>query len=138
VTSMLKPFHRENKGKDVTLLLLVIGVLVLPACSLVKPAVVDVDSALNALTPHDLVMAGSAVQKALEKSLRGQELRWNNSETGHSGIIIPEKTFLTRERIVCRSFRHQVAVDATSASYRDIACRSLNGRWQLLSTSAQG
>lgn len=132
MTVMWLPFVRFMRGVDMLRWLLFAAVLLLSACSLIKPASTDVSQVFDALTSDDLVLAKSAVQTALERSLRGQEKRWSNTTSGHSGMVVPEKTFLTRDGKVCRSFRHSVAVGDGIAAYRDIACRSSSGRWKLL------
>ncbi|HED14286.1 MAG TPA: hypothetical protein ENI62_11655 [Gammaproteobacteria bacterium] len=139
MTVIFQPSHHKYKGKGLLrLLMLLMASLVLHACSMIKPSSQDIDQVFSSLTAQDLVLARSAVQQALEGSLRGQESRWSNTDTGHNGSVIPEKTFLTRDGRVCRTFRHQVIVDTNSASYQDLACRSPRGRWLLLSKSEHG
>ncbi len=138
MTLWYRPFSESIKGKEAfRLAMLVVVGLILHACSLVKPTSMDIDRIFNALTSQDLVLAKSAVQQALENSLRGQASRWKNKDTGHNGSVVPEKTFLTRDGKVCRLFRHQVSVNTHSASYQDLACRSSVGNWLLVSKASR-
>ena len=79
------------------------------------------------LTPSDIELQRSTVQKTLESEPDGNTATWENSETGHSGSVTPLRSY-DREGSRCRAFR--LAFAGSESRHLDLrACRQADGRW---------
>lgn len=76
-------------------------------------------------------MAEKNLQKALEKSLSGNSVRWKNPASGARGSVTPLKTWKTAEGIYCRSFREKIELaSGETVSRNGVACRTEEAVWK--------
>jgi surface antigen len=85
----------------------------------------------TSLKPSDKSMAQKNLQKALEKSLSGNSVRWQNPSSGARGSVTPLKTWKTSEGTYCRSFREKIELaSGKTVSRNGVACRSAEAVWE--------
>lgn len=93
----------------------------------IVPAVVLSDRA----TGEDLVIAGGALDQALDPLRKGAPARWANPSTGSQGSFVAEGDAYVRDDQVCRSFRASLVVQQKPDDLRGVACRAGAGSWSL-------
>ncbi|MCB1859733.1 MAG: hypothetical protein KDI63_15775 [Gammaproteobacteria bacterium] len=82
------------------------------------------------MSERDKALADQAAQEALEYLQSGKVLRWENPQSGNSGIVVPERTYYQKsQRKYCREYREIITVGNRSERYSDIACRNNKGNW---------
>jgi len=81
------------------------------------------------LTQADLALQRATLRRTLDEEPDGGRGTWENPDTGHSGEVLPLRTF-TREGQRCRVFR----LIMRGAETRDLefrACKQSDGEWRI-------
>ena len=110
----------------------VFGVSVLGACASpdISRSTTENKPTPPQMTSGDIALANRTFQQALEKSASGKRLSWQNSGTGHTGSITPQKTYRAQNGLYCRVFDETVTMTKDSESFRNTACRDRDGVWK--------
>jgi surface antigen len=69
-------------------------------------------------------------QSALETKPVGQSATWVNPDTGHSGEVMPTKTYTAADGSPCRNFTQTIYVDGNYEQIEGTACRQPDGTWK--------
>jgi surface antigen len=85
----------------------------------------------SSLDKADETYAAQASQNALEYSKTGTASTWKNPDSGHSGSIIPTKTYYEGSTY-CREFTQTISVDGRSERAHGRACRQPDGTWKII------
>lgn len=80
----------------------------------------------------DMTYYSRAQQRALETAPAGQALPWQNPQSGHSGVIVPQAPYQSSNGQYCREFQNQITVGGKTASGYGTACRQPDGSWQIV------
>ncbi len=86
----------------------------------------------KSLDQTDQLYARSAEYHALEYAPSGSQTSWQNPDSGHSGSIIPTRTYETASGDYCREFQQQAAIGGHIEEVYGTACRQPDGQWQLV------
>ncbi|MGB0682925.1 MAG: RT0821/Lpp0805 family surface protein [Magnetovibrionaceae bacterium] len=86
----------------------------------------------DALLPEDFEVLGATATRALESSLDGASVDWENPNTGLSGIFRPIRTFRASNNRYCRQFRSVMTADWGISSGEGVACRDEAGAWEVV------
>jgi surface antigen len=78
----------------------------------------------------DHLALDSALQDALENNASGESESWQNPDTGDAGSVRPIRTFVSASGLPCREYDVAAAQGEGSQSYRDVACRDVDGVWK--------
>ena len=82
------------------------------------------------LPPSDKSIADQNLQTALEKSLSGRSVRWQNPDSGTTGSVTPLKTWKTADGVFCRAYREDFQLTSGRTVSRDgVACRTGEAVW---------
>ncbi len=87
----------------------------------------------QSLDNADKQYAYRAEQDALEHTPTGNEVSWNNPDSGNSGTIKPVQTYQTSEGRYCREYTHTVYVGGKEQDAYGRACRQPDGSWEVVS-----
>jgi surface antigen len=71
-------------------------------------------------------------QNALETQKVGQASTWTNPDTGHSGEVMPTKTY-SLEGQPCRDFKQTIYINGEAEEINGTACRQDDGSWKPIS-----
>jgi surface antigen len=82
------------------------------------------------LTDREVTLAAATMEAALEHASHGETYIWRNPETGHSGAVRPQRTYLSEAGAYCRDYQETLTMDGRSASYESTACRDAEGIWR--------
>jgi surface antigen len=80
----------------------------------------------------DRMMAERSSNKALEYSPAGQAVEWRNPDNGHSGSIVPTKTYKSDGGQYCREYTQTVVVGGKQEKAYGKACRKPDGQWEVV------
>lgn len=83
------------------------------------------------LTCSDQEQISSTTQTALEEQPTGEQIAWNNPDSGNSGTVTPTKTWQRADGTYCREFQQTILVDGQSEQAYGTACRQPDGAWQI-------
>lgn len=81
---------------------------------------------------HDQLMAERASQKALEVAPSGSSVAWRNPDNGHSGVIVPTRTYKHDDGRYCREYSHTINIGGQHEKAYGKACRQPDGQWQIV------
>lgn len=70
---------------------------------------------------------------ALEHNQLNQQSSWFNPDTGHSGTIMPVRSFYSTQGLSCREYFQTLQFDDTLERRLGIACRQPEGVWEVMS-----
>lgn len=82
-------------------------------------------------TPEQAAMA-ETFHFALEHNQLNQQSSWFNPDTGHSGTIMPVRSFYSTEGLSCREYFQSLQFDDTLERRLGIACRQPDGLWEVM------
>lgn len=71
--------------------------------------------------------------EALEYQPSGRPSTWSNPDSGHSGSIMPTRTWQRETGQYCRDYTQSIIVDGRVEEAIGTACREENGTWQIVS-----
>mgnify|MGYP001213361227 CR=1 FL=1 len=81
---------------------------------------------------QDRQRAESAAQRAHTAPL-GEEITWNNPESGNYGTIVPTRDGTNRAGEYCREYRTTVNVGGRVEEAYGTACQQSDGTWKIVS-----
>ena len=82
--------------------------------------------------PNNAAYLERQLNKVLEFEPTGTKILWHNPKTGHSGVIVVERTYFADSRTPCREFSYTVeAKFSRPRAFNGKACRSKLGEWLL-------
>ncbi|MBT4219593.1 MAG: hypothetical protein HOK06_08440 [Rhodospirillaceae bacterium] len=90
------------------------------------------------LNVDDQAAYDKSAQQALNSASDGSVSNWSNLDSGNGGIIIPTRSYVTRDGRNCREYRvtHAIKAEGSNASAiirKDgAACQQADGSWQKL------
>jgi surface antigen len=87
----------------------------------------------KSLDQTDQLYANSADYHALEYAPSGTVTSWQNPDSGHSGSVVPTRTYETTSGEYCREFQQQAAIGGQVQEVYGTACRQPDGQWKLVS-----
>jgi len=83
-----------------------------------------------AMDEADRVKNQQAERRAFTAQV-GQQVTWNNPESGHSGTIIPVREEYSASGAYCRDFKQSVAINGQQKQGNDHACQQPDGSWKI-------
>lgn len=84
-----------------------------------------------AIAASDKALVERKRQTALEKSVSGTPVRWENPTTGASGSVTPVRTWKKANGTFCRSYREKIRLASGEVlSNKATACRTANAFWK--------
>jgi len=87
----------------------------------------------NLLDSRDKRLAGEAAQRAMETVPTGTAVAWQNPDSGHSGTVIPVKTYQADSGNYCREYPTTVTINGQKEKTFGTACRQSDGSWKIVS-----
>src|SRR5690625_3635138 len=81
---------------------------------------------------QDRQQADRAVQQAHSAPI-GQEITWNNPDSGHHGTVVPVRDGTNQSGLYCREYRQTVTVGGKVEEAYGTACQQPDGSWKLVS-----
>jgi surface antigen len=87
----------------------------------------------NLLDQRDKRLAGEAAQRALETAPSGAAVAWQNPDTGHSGTVVPVKTYQADSGTYCREYQNTMTINGKKENSYGTACRQPDGSWKVVS-----
>lgn len=87
-------------------------------------------AALEAAVTADREARTQALLTALEGSVSGESVAWENPDSGHRGRITPVRTFKTVQGQWCREYAADEWLGGKQEIRRAIACRVGEGQWK--------
>jgi surface antigen len=79
----------------------------------------------------DVNYAKQAQQKAYAAPL-GQQITWNNPDTGHAGTITPTRDGTSADGKQCREYQSTVTVAGKTQQAYGTACLQADGTWKIV------
>lgn len=86
----------------------------------------------RSLDKADMVYAQKANTQAHTAPL-GQDISWNNPESGNSGVITPVRDGNDTAGRYCREYNQTINVGGQKEQGYGIACRQPDGSWEIVS-----
>ncbi len=83
------------------------------------------------MTTADLSLREGTLQQTLEKKVSGTDVRWQNPDTGHSGVIAPTRSVQRADGTFCREYRETTMVGNVADRRFGVACRQADGVWKV-------
>ena len=62
----------------------------------------------------------------------GQQITWNNPQSGNSGVIVPVRDGTNNRGQYCREFQQTITVGGQNQQAYGTACRQPDGSWQIV------
>lgn len=97
-------------------------------CALVQP---EPEGLYDLVGGREQVLAAATRQQALEYLPRRASMEWRASDGRSAGRITPTRTFRAPDGRYCREFDERVVAGAFTDTFRDVRCRTADGRWLL-------
>jgi len=85
----------------------------------------------HTLDEVDRMHADEAVNKAHDAEL-GEQISWNNPESGHSGTVTPTRDGTSDSGDYCREFYETVSIGGKTEDAYGVACRQPDGSWRIV------
>lgn len=85
----------------------------------------------RSLDKADMVYAQRANDQAHTAPL-GEEISWNNPESGNSGVVTPTRDGQNTEGRYCREYQQTIYVGGVQEEGYGIACQQPDGSWQIV------
>ncbi len=86
----------------------------------------------TSLDKADYAYAKQAEQKAYAAPI-GQQIAWNNPESGNYGTVTPIRDGATASGDYCREYEQTIYVDGRSETGVGVACKRADGKWEVVS-----
>ncbi|MGE5505136.1 MAG: RT0821/Lpp0805 family surface protein [Actinomycetota bacterium] len=86
----------------------------------------------SSLDRADEMYANRAGQQAFESAPTGRSIAWSNPDSGHSGQIVPTRTFEPQPGQYCREYQQTVMVGGQQQQSFGTACRQPDGSWKVV------
>ncbi|MFC4352949.1 RT0821/Lpp0805 family surface protein [Fodinicurvata halophila] len=84
----------------------------------------------KSLDEADRQRAAQAQQQAAQAPM-GEQITWNNPNSGNYGSYTPVRDGRTDDGRYCREFRETVTIDGQTETATGIACRQQDGTWRI-------
>jgi surface antigen len=84
------------------------------------------------LDKADREHAEHTAQQALENSKVGQVSEWKNPDSGHSGTIMPTRTYKGSQGRQCREYTQTIYIGTQAQKAYGKACRQPDGTWEII------
>lgn len=85
----------------------------------------------HSLDEVDRMRANEAVVKAHDAPL-GEQISWNNPESGHYGSVTPMRDGTSDSGNYCREFHETVTIGGKTEDAYGVACRQPDGTWRIV------
>lgn len=79
----------------------------------------------------DRMRANEAVVRAHNAPL-GEQITWNNPESGHYGSVTPTRDGTSDSGNYCREFHETVTIGGNTEQAYGVACRQPDGTWRIV------
>lgn len=79
----------------------------------------------------DRAQMASAESRAYNAPV-GQQITWNNPQSGNSGVIVPVRDGYDRGGAYCREFNQKVTIGGQTQSAYGTACQQPDGSWKII------
>lgn len=86
----------------------------------------------SSLDKADYAYARNAEQQAYSAPI-GQQISWNNPESGNYGTVTPIREGSTQSGNYCREYEQTIYVDGRAETGVGVACKQADGRWEVMS-----
>lgn len=86
----------------------------------------------KSLDCQDLAYHQDTYQNSLETQRTGTASTWRNPDTGHSGTVIPTRTYMANNETPCREFTQIIRTEAGVEEVQGTACRQEDGTWKII------
>lgn len=88
----------------------------------------------TSLDRADMAKANQASQNAFESAPSGQQIAWQNPDSGNSGTITPMRTYQEPNTgQYCREYNQTITVGGKTEQAYGKACRQIDGTWKVQS-----
>ena len=85
----------------------------------------------KSLDTADRQVADHAQQRAYAAPV-GEQITWNNPNTGNSGTIVPTREGTTASGANCREFQSTIVIGGKTEQAYGTACRQPDGSWKIV------
>lgn len=85
----------------------------------------------RSLDSADRMAMGQATQRAQSAPL-GQEITWNNPDSGNSGTITPVRDGTASSGEYCREYQTEITVGGQNETGYGTACQQPDGSWKVI------
>jgi surface antigen len=85
----------------------------------------------HSMDEMDRMRANEAVVKSHSAPL-GEQVTWNNPESGHYGSVTPTRDGTSNSGNYCREFHETVTIGGKTEQAYGIACRQPDGSWRIV------
>jgi surface antigen len=82
------------------------------------------------LDKADMMYANQAQNVAYTAPI-GEEIAWNNPESGHEGTFTPVRDGTAASGAYCREFQQTITIDGRTERAYGTACQMPDGTWQI-------
>ncbi|CAO3438272.1 RT0821/Lpp0805 family surface protein [Azospirillum doebereinerae] len=86
----------------------------------------------SSLDRADQTYADQAATRAYAAPI-GQQIRWNNPQSGNQGTIVPIRDGYAEGGAYCREFQQTIVVGGRTEQAHGTACRQPDGSWKIAS-----
>lgn len=80
----------------------------------------------------DMAHYQDASQRALETAQTGNEVAWQNPDSGNRGTITPTRTFQRANGTYCREYNQTIYIGGEAHQGHGTACRQPDGTWKIV------
>jgi surface antigen len=85
----------------------------------------------NFMDQRDKQLEAQAAHRAFETVPSGTAVPWNNPDSGHSGAVMPTKTYQTASGTYCREYQQTALINGKEERAYGKACRQPDGSWKV-------
>ena len=86
----------------------------------------------KSLDCQDIAYHEQTYQDSLETSRTGTASTWQNPDSGHSGTVIPTRTYMANNETPCREFTQIIRTEDAVEEVQGTACRQEDGTWKIM------
>jgi surface antigen len=86
----------------------------------------------SSLDRADLNYAQQTTQRTLETAPSGQQVAWQNPDSGHAGTVVARPAYQTPTGQYCREFQQTINVGGQRQDGYGTACRQPDGSWRIV------
>ena len=85
----------------------------------------------HSLDEVDRMRANEAIVRAHDTPL-GDQVTWNNPESGHYGTVTPTRDGTSESGNYCREYNETVTIGGKTEQAYGVACRQPDGTWRIV------
>ena len=86
----------------------------------------------KSLDKADRLAMENTTQQALEYNPSQQSSAWRNPDNGHSGTVMPTRTYKEPDGRYCREYTQTVMIEGEQHKAYGTACRRPDGNWEIV------